>query len=145
VALAPSDAAGLSVRARFNSFTTGYAWYDDFTVEEIELIATDIEDHPTPTAMISSDFQLANNYPNPFNPQTIIEFKVPQTGSVILNIYNSLGQRIRTLVNEIKPVGTYQVLWDGRDDFGKVVASGIYMYQLRGENALITKKMTFLK
>jgi hypothetical protein len=145
VALAPSDAAGLSVRARLNSFTTGYAWYDDFTIEEITLIATSIEDQPTPIAIISTDFQLANNYPNPFNPQTIIEFKVPQTGQVVLSVYNSLGQKIRTLVNETRPAGIYQVLWNGRDDYGNVVASGIYLYQLRGENALITKKMTFIK
>jgi hypothetical protein len=145
VALAPSDAAGLSVRARFNNFTMGYTWYDDFTVEEVTLIATSIETHPTPVAIIGSDFQLANNYPNPFNPQTIIEFKVPHNGQVTLNIYNMLGQRIRTLLNETRPAGSYKILWDGRDDFGRVVATGVYMYQLRGDNALITKKMTFIK
>jgi len=145
LSLSPSDAAGLSVRARFNSFTMGYTWYDDFTIEEVTLIATSIETHPTPVAIIGSDFQLANNYPNPFNPQTIIEFKVPHNGQVTLNIYNMLGQRIRTLLNETRPAGTYKILWDGRDDFGRVVATGVYLYQLRGDNALITKKMTFIK
>jgi hypothetical protein len=145
ISQAPSDAVGLSVRARLNPFTTGYAWYDDFTVEPVNLVITSIEDQPTPVSAIGTDFHLANNYPNPFNPETIIEFMVPQTGQVVLNVYNSIGQKVRTLVNETRSAGTYQVIWNGRDDFGNLVASGLYLYQLRGKNALITKKMTFIK
>jgi hypothetical protein len=141
---APSDAAGISVRARFTSFPTGYAWYDDFTVDGYTLL-TDIEYDPTDEILIESDYQLANNYPNPFNPETMIEYKVPKTGYVALNIYNVLGQKIRTLVNDNKVAGTHHVLWDGKDDYGRVVATGVYIYQLKGENALITKRMTFIK
>ena len=138
-------AVGMSVRARFTSYPTGYAWFDDFTIEEADLVITSIEDDPVARTQIGNDFNLANNYPNPFNPVTIIEYKVPKRGNVSLHIYNMLGQKIRTLVDNIQNVGTYQVLWDGRDFNGKLVATGVYLYQLQGENALITKKMTFIK
>ena len=64
---------------------------------------------------------------------------------VELNIYNLLGQKIRSLVNDVKTPGTYQILWDGRDEQGNNVATGMYLYQLRSENAFITKKMMLIK
>ena len=139
------DAAGVSLRARFTSFPTGYAWYDDFSIKKVQAMVVHVEDPASPTSTLSSDFQLAQNYPNPFNPETMIEFKVPKTGKVVLNIYNMLGQKIRTLVNDVRQAGTYSVLWDGTDDSGNRVATGVYLYQLKGQNALITKKMTFIK
>ncbi|MCK4894407.1 MAG: T9SS type A sorting domain-containing protein, partial [Calditrichia bacterium] len=143
---APSDAAGVSMRARFNPFPTGYVWYDDFRIEELAEVITLIEDEPTPISnLVPHDFVLQQNYPNPFNPETIIEFKVPEYGPVVLNIFNTLGQKIKTLVNDHRAPGTYQVFWDGRDDHGNYVATGMYLYQLRGENALITKKMFLIK
>ncbi|RMI17014.1 MAG: T9SS C-terminal target domain-containing protein [Calditrichaeota bacterium] len=146
IAQAPSDAAGVSMRARFTSFPTGYVWYDDFSIQEIVDIITIIEDEPTPTTtLLPTDFQLKQNYPNPFNPETIIEFQVPEHGHVELSIYNMLGQKVRTLVNDVRTPGTYRVLWDGTDDFGNRVATGVYLYQLRGKNALITKKMILVK
>ncbi len=144
VAKSPSDAAGVSIRARFTSFPTGYAWFDDFRIFNADAVVS-IEDPETPVTYLSHSYQLNQNYPNPFNPETIIEYRVPERGKVELNIYNMLGQKIRTLVNQDLPAGTYQVLWDGKDDIGNIVASGIYLYQLRGTNAFITKKMTFMK
>jgi hypothetical protein len=145
-AKSPSDAAGVSMRARFNNFPTGYVWYDDFAIQNVDTVITIIEDQPThEITMAPSDFQLKQNYPNPFNPETIIEYQVPANGLVELNIYNVLGQKVRTLVNDVKAPGTYQVLWDGRDDRGNRLATGMYVYQLRGKNAMITKRMIMVK
>ncbi len=145
VAKAPDDAAGLSMRARFTSFPKGYAWYDDFSIEEIEAVIVSVEDPATRETTLSYDYQLLQNYPNPFNPETIIEYQVPKMGQVKLVIYNTLGQKVRTLVDKIQSPGTYQVIWDGLDDYGQRVATGVYIYQLKGENALITKKMLLIK
>ncbi len=144
VAKAPFEATGVSMRARFTSFPTGYAWFDDFEILAAEAVVS-IEDPATPISLLTNDYQLLQNYPNPFNPETIIEFQVPERGRVELNIYNMVGQKIRSLVNDSRPVGTYRVMWDGRDDYGNLVATGVYLYQLRGTNALITKKMMFIK
>ncbi len=146
IAQAPEDAAGASIRARFTSFPVGKVWYDDFKIQPLQDVITAIEPEPTPiSTLIPTDFQLKQNYPNPFNPETIIEYLVPDNGQVELNVYNMLGQKVRTLVSGVQAPGTYQVLWDGRDDFGHPVTTGVYLYQLRGKNALITKKMMLIK
>ncbi len=145
VAKAPDDAAGVSMRARFTSFPTGYAWFDDFSIEEVKEVVVSIEDPETPSTTLASSYELMQNYPNPFNPETVIEYRVPHRGKVQLNIYNMLGQKIRTLVDDVLPAGTYQVVWDGLDDYGNRVATGVYLYQLKGQNALITKKMMLIK
>jgi hypothetical protein len=86
------------MRARFTSFPTGKAWYDDFSIEPVTMVITSLEEPSNYTTLSPSDFQLENNYPNPFNPETIIEYKVPKTGQVKLAIFNVLGQKVKTLV-----------------------------------------------
>ena len=142
---APEFAAGVSIRARFTSYPTGKVWYDDFLIREVTAVITAIDDPTDQITLGPTDYKLYNNYPNPFNPQTIIEYMVPKTGRVVLAIYNVLGQKVRTLVDVDQIKGTYNVMWDGKDNFGNKLSTGIYFYQLRGENALITKKMTFIK
>jgi hypothetical protein len=144
VSKSPVEATGISIRARFNDLPTGYAWYDDFTIEPAEVVVS-IENPATPISNLITNYNLLQNYPNPFNPETIIEYQVPERGQVELNIYNMLGQKIRTLVIDVMPAGTYQVWWNGKDDYGNQVATGVYLYQLRGKNALITKKMMLIK
>ena len=93
-------------------------------------------------------FVLEQNYPNPFNPRTDIRYQIPDVGSGIhttLTIYNVLGQEVRTLVNEIKEPGYYQMTWDGRDDLGFEVSSGVYFYQIRTESYFATKRMLLMK
>ncbi|MCK4403558.1 MAG: T9SS type A sorting domain-containing protein [candidate division Zixibacteria bacterium] len=99
-------------------------------------------------------FELFQNYPNPFNPVTSIQYSVGsrQTKTAdgsfahtTLKIYNVLGQRVRTLVDEPQKAGNYQVDWDGKDDWGKDVSSGIYFYTLKVNNYRETKKITLLK
>ena len=91
------------------------------------------------------DMQLSN-YPNPFNPSTIIYFSVTQTSSFVnLDIYNLKGQKVKKLVDEIYSAGNYTVLWDGKDDNGNNVSSGIYLYKLKAEDYTSTKKMILMK
>ena len=90
-------------------------------------------------------FSLSQNAPNPFNPETIISYSLPQSEQVKLVIYNVLGQQIRTLVNAFKPAGRYRVVWNSKDDFGHSVSSGIYFYQITAGEFLDTRKMLILK
>jgi hypothetical protein len=90
-------------------------------------------------------FELFQNQPNPFNPETQIRYDLPVSGHVRLAIYNILGQKVRILVDEIQDAGHKSVIWDGRDDGGRDVASGIYFYKIEMENFEKTKKMVLLK
>lgn len=91
-------------------------------------------------------FSLSQNYPNPFNPETTIQYQLPQTGNVTLSIFNLLGQEVRTLVHEHQTAGSYSIVWDGKNDIGELVTSGMYFYKLQvGESFLVTRKMLLLK
>lgn len=90
-------------------------------------------------------YELSQNYPNPFNPVTQIRFQLPEPTQVRLEVYNLLGQCIRTLVQEKLNPGTHLVLWDGRNENGQPVASGIYFYHIRTEKFRQTKRMLLLK
>ena len=92
-------------------------------------------------------FSLNQNYPNPFNPTTTIKYSVGGAGAtnVKLIIYNILGQRVRTLVNDTKSPGQYSAIWNGRNDSGIEVSSGIYLYWFKARDFMETKKMIFLK
>lgn len=96
-------------------------------------------------SMGPTTYQLLQNYPNPFNPETTIKYQVPKTSPVSLVIYNLLGQRVRTLVEEIKEPGYYQISWDGLDKRGNQVASGVYFYRLESGPYTKTRKMSLLK
>ncbi len=94
---------------------------------------------------VPSHFILDQNYPNPFNPFTTISFSLSSVGDVRLEIYNLIGQRIASLVSERLGAGKYEVQWDGRDQSGATVSSGIYFYRLETRDAIISKKMLLLK
>ena len=91
-------------------------------------------------------FALHQNYPNPFNPSTQISFDVPVSSEyIMLNIYNVLGQNIKTLANEVMNPGTYTLDWNATDQMGSPVASGIYFYELRSETFTARKKMLLIR
>ena len=94
---------------------------------------------------LPTEFNLSQNYPNPFNPTTSISFDVADPGSVKILIYDILGNYINTLTSGFYSQGSYTVNWNGHDDLGKSVSSGIYIYQLIHSDAIITKKMTLLR
>ncbi len=95
--------------------------------------------------IIPSEFALMQNYPNPFNSETIIRYQLPKSSYVKLEIFNTLGERIRTLVDVEQNAGFYQVIWDGKNDAGLVTASGIYFYVLKYDKGITYKKAIFLK
>jgi len=92
-----------------------------------------------------TSFTLSQNYPNPFNPRTQIRFDLPVRTHVNLVVYNVLGQRVNTLVDEVLSRGQYVVDWDGADQGGSAVSSGIYFYRIEAETFTETRKMVLLK
>ncbi|MBD3289182.1 T9SS type A sorting domain-containing protein [candidate division KSB1 bacterium] len=90
-------------------------------------------------------YRLYQNYPNPFNPTTTINYALPIASHVEVKIYNTLGQEVRTLVNSMKPAGSQQVVWDGQNNSGNIVPSGVYFYQLQVGALVETRKMLLLR
>lgn len=90
-------------------------------------------------------FHLFTNYPNPFNAETMIMYNLPFAGYVEISIFDVLGRRIKTLISENKPVGRHRILWNGADNNGKLVPSGIYFYKLRTGKFSETRKLILLK
>ncbi len=111
--------------------------------DPIELYPTNIKNS---TSEILNNFEIFQNYPNPFNSSTAISYQLSAICNIELVIYNVFGQKIRTLEDKLKSIGSYSVSWDGKNDSGDFVTSGIYYYQLKTEdNFSQTKKMLFLK
>ncbi|UCF64553.1 MAG: S8 family serine peptidase [bacterium] len=99
-------------------------------------------------SVLPENYILHQNFPNPFNPTTTISFQLPISGEVGLKIFNVTGQEVRTLVNGFKQAGSHEFIWDGKDNAGISLASGVYFYQLtikNAENMTLTRKMMFLK
>ena len=94
---------------------------------------------------IPTKFRLAQNYPNPFNPTTSITYYIPITSNVELAIYDQLGEKIKTLIKAKQSTGIYQVEWNGKNETGIQVASGIYFYTLRADESMETRKMILIK
>ena len=90
-------------------------------------------------------FALHQNFPNPFNASTTVLYQLPESVHIRLTIYNILGQKVITLVDDVQPAGYYIKTWDGRDQSGMDVSGGIYLYCLTGSNRFITKKMLLLR
>jgi hypothetical protein len=81
---------------------------------------------------IPKSFQMAQNYPNPFNPETQVRFELPKTTRISLEIFDVMGRKIKTLAsNKYREPGYYEVRWDGKNDRGRDVASGLYLMYLR--------------
>jgi len=94
---------------------------------------------------ISKAFWLSQNYPNPFNPNTQINFYIAKSGKYELSIFNILGQKVKTIANRKFEIGENSLSWNGLNDYGKEVASGIYFYKLLGDGIELTKKMALIR
>nr|MBC8479536.1 T9SS type A sorting domain-containing protein [FCB group bacterium] len=94
---------------------------------------------------VADSFALLSNYPNPFNPETVINYEIAVNGSVEIAVFNMVGQKIATLVNENREVGNYSTIWNGMDSNGREVASGVYIVQLKSQNEIVTNKITLLR
>ncbi|MFL2994627.1 MAG: FlgD immunoglobulin-like domain containing protein [Candidatus Neomarinimicrobiota bacterium] len=91
------------------------------------------------------DLNLQQNYPNPFNPETRIDYQIFSSGYTTLTIFNIKGENVKTIFKGTTSIGNYSIFWDGTDDFGKLLPSGHYFYQLKNNEIIDTKKMVFLK
>ena len=115
-------------------------------------LAVEYEPHTpdSPTAVEEGDaapppWGLAQNFPNPFNPATLIPFRLQQETRVRLGVYNTLGQQVRSLLDQSLGAGEYQPQWDGRDDRGQPAAGGLYLYRLEAGDRPFLRKMVLLR
>ncbi|MFH1374079.1 MAG: FlgD immunoglobulin-like domain containing protein, partial [bacterium] len=105
-------------------------------------LATAVGDDESETPQ---SFHLSQNYPNPFNPVTTIDYSLSERSHVEIAIFNLLGQKVRTVVDQSKQAGQYQTEWDGRDESGQPVASGVYFSSMKTGNSVTSRKMLLLK
>ncbi len=139
------NATDLVARLGFDiGLSTSGVYFDNISMTEDNL-PSDIEPDNTSSTSIPSDFSLLQNYPNPFNSMTTILYELPETSDVKLEIYNILGQKIKTLVDEKKEAGYYKVIWDSRNDLDLLVLSGIYFLRLKTDKFVSVKKALFLR
>jgi hypothetical protein len=94
---------------------------------------------------IPTDFTMSQNYPNPFNPQTRIDYQLPKAANVNISVYNTIGQLVATLVDEVKTPGYYSVSWNATDQNGLRVSSGVYIARMVSNNYSMSKKIVLLK
>jgi hypothetical protein len=127
------DDVKASPEDRFDIARDELAW-------EQQTVRPDVSQAPAPRA-----YKLLQNAPNPFNPSTSIKFDMKDKGVVTLKIYNVAGQLVRTLMNGTKDVGSYTVTWDGKNDRGGAVASGVYFYKMETKDFSQTRKMVMLR
>ena len=126
------------------AFDTTLDGYSDVFVTKLSLGSTAVESGAT-LDVVPKTCALHQNYPNPFNAITEIRYEIPKHSHVTLNIFNTLGQVVRTLVDGNQRVGSHTIFWDGRDGDGKEVASGLYFCQLKAGDFDNTIKMVLVK
>lgn len=126
--------------------------YPESSQGEIQLIAARFNDgrligriEENAARVLPMSYALHANIPNPFNPETTIRFELPARNRTRLQIYDMLGQHVRTLIDGDMPVGAHRTVWDGHDDMGRSMASGIYLYRLQAGNFTQTRRMLLLK
>ena len=134
------DIVIIRFRLNIDEAVTGWGWVIDNLMIQPGQFAVDPDDQ------LPMVFSLAQNYPNPFNPTTKISYALPKTTAVKLQIFNLLGQRVRVLIeNNRQPAGTYTIEWDGKDDLGRAVSSGMYYYRIEAGEFVKSHKMIMLK
>ncbi len=109
---------------------------------DVTRLIVGIEDSDTPQPVT---YDLAQNYPNPFNPQTTIKYQLAKPGQVTITIFNMLGQKVKTLVDEAKPAGAYKVVWNGRDERNLAAPTGMYFYRMKSNEFVKVRKLLLLK
>ncbi len=122
-----------------NLIFNGAGWRADITPQVISAV-----EQPEFAETVES-YALGANYPNPFNPTTTIVYTLPEAGAVSLKVYNIMGQEVRTLIDQQMSAGAHQVRWDGKNDVGQPVTSGVYFYEIRVAQFKAMKKMLLIK
>jgi hypothetical protein len=121
----------------------GFGW--NYPVSDSDVYLIRLASNPTQIEteadnQLPQSFALYQNYPNPFNPSTTIRYSIPADGFVKLIVFNAIGEKVRTLVNEFNPAGSYEINFDAGD-----LSSGIYFYRLQSDNFNTIKKLILLK
>lgn len=116
-----------------------------YSLYEIEVFNNTTSDLNDKDGNLPFNFSLSNNYPNPFNPSTTINYDVPKASNVKIEVYNSLGQLVTVLENTFRNTGRYKIIWNGKDQSGNSVSSGIYFYRMSAEGFTLVKKMVMMK
>lgn len=121
-------------------------WQIDHLTDDLAQAEILIEhEQVTEMAPVPKEYGLDQNYPNPFNPSTTIAFDLPQAGPVTLAIYNLLGEKIRTLLNQPLAAGKHQAVWDGKNESGESMPSGVYHYKIEAQNFRAVKKLVLAR
>jgi predicted GH43/DUF377 family glycosyl hydrolase len=132
------------VRFRFVSDASGTqaGWF----IDDVEIYKGEIETSVENSIHVApKDFKLHNNYPNPFNPDTQISYDVPGNSHIRIEIFNSLGQQVKTLVSLNQNPGHYEIVWDGTNDQGEKLGTGIYLCKMQGDGFSETTKLLLVK
>lgn len=138
--------AAVSYTAAAGGFPLGdLNWYPDKKADWEAWVAAGKPVAIDETEVLPAAFKLSQNYPNPFNPSTMIEFELKKDAYTKLSVYNMLGQRVRNLVDQKQTAGRHLVQWDGMDENGKAVSSGIYFYRIEIESFSAAKKMLLIR
>jgi hypothetical protein len=103
------------------------------------------EDRSKGIPLVPLEFRLEQNFPNPFNPATTIHYQLAKRSIVTLEVFNMLGQKVRTLVNDVQSTGTYAVTWDARSDDDRQVASGVYLCRLHANESSAVRKLVLVR
>ncbi len=135
-----TGAVALSVRLHPLGQFQGTVWMDALEVKVIQRVTGIDGDEVTP-----DKYALFQNYPNPFNPSTVISYSLIKTSFVSLKIYDMLGREVRTLISGEQPAGVYNFKWDGDNNTGRKVATGVYIYRIKAGDFIQSKKMILLK
>ena len=95
--------------------------------------------------VMPNQYMVYQNYPNPFNPVTTLRYDLPENGHVNITIYDMLGRKVKTLINQTQDAGYRSVIWNATNDYDKPVSAGIYLYQIQTDEYMQTRKMVLLK
>jgi len=124
-------------------------WSYDVAFDNVSLLwsplLTGVDEEDDPTADLPQQTRLVGNYPNPFNPRTEIHFELDREQPVRLQVFDLRGRQVRTLVAGTLPAGPHCATWNGRDDRGRALASGVYLYRLTGRGTALSGKMALMK
>lgn len=131
------------IKVNLKNGTTDTIRVADISKIYFELIPDKVDERKMPN--IAGSFKLLPNYPNPFNPSTIIQYDIPKAGKAEISIYDISGKLIKTMVNQSQAAGLQKAEWDGTNEAGKKAASGYYVYTVKFEQTILSKKMILLK
>ena len=125
----------------------------EYWVTAVDLSGLESDPSNSVSAVLSADealglpteFALNQNYPNPFNPSTQIQYALPEEARVVISIYDLMGRKVRTLINDVQDAGYRSVMWNATNDMGRLVSAGVYIYSIQAGDFIQNRKMVLMK